>query len=292
METMKLTNPFDYQGQWFKANFHTHTTTSDGDSSPAQRVSQYRSNGYDILALTDHGIVNNTEHLSSDSFLMISGIELHPPCANSKYHLIGLNVPHDFSVPQDCYVNECIKAVRHAGGEVIYGHPYWCGQNINHLLTVDGYIAIEVYNATCSKIGKGFSSVHWDDLLETGRVVGAIAVDDTHYGRDIFMGWTWIRAEQLSAEAVMQALRTGCYYCSCGPTIEDFRIIDGQAIIRCSPAMEIHFIAQNSNGLSYYADGDKLLTHAEFKLTDNLKYVRSEIIDQHGNHACTNPIVL
>ena len=34
---------------------------------------------------------------------------------------------------------------------------------------------MEVYNATCTKIGKGFSSVHWDDLLSSGKVVSAVS---------------------------------------------------------------------------------------------------------------------
>jgi hypothetical protein len=37
-----------------KANFHTHTTNSDGTDSPTTTIGQYSSTGYDILAITDH----------------------------------------------------------------------------------------------------------------------------------------------------------------------------------------------------------------------------------------------
>src|SRR6187551_3594953 len=37
-----------------KGNVHTHTTLSDGGSSPEHTISWYRSHGYQFLALTDH----------------------------------------------------------------------------------------------------------------------------------------------------------------------------------------------------------------------------------------------
>ncbi len=39
---------------FFRANFHTHTTESDGRATPEEAMKQYREAGYDILALTDH----------------------------------------------------------------------------------------------------------------------------------------------------------------------------------------------------------------------------------------------
>jgi hypothetical protein len=38
----------------YKANFHTHTTNSDGSDAPATVIDQYDSKNYDILSLTDH----------------------------------------------------------------------------------------------------------------------------------------------------------------------------------------------------------------------------------------------
>lgn len=293
---VELVNPFERQGRWFKANLHTHTTNSDGDATAQQRARQYGQKGYHIIAITDHEATTDVEAISSQSLLVVGGTEIHPACPekepDSPYHLVCLNVPHGFSVPDDCDANACIKLVKQAGGEVIIGHPYWAGQNITHLLAIDGYIGIEVFNATCTKIGKGFSSVQWDDLLEAGKIVPAVAVDDTHRGRDIFMGWTYVRAAQLDTEAVMESLRTGCYYSSCGPLIEDFHIADGTVMIKCSPVVEVHFIAQNCHGLSYYAEKDERLRQARFELGPKLKYVRAEIVDDKGNRAWTNPIVL
>ena len=57
----EINNPYetvDWENhQRFKANFHTHTTRSDGRMSPQDVVDSYHKLGYKILALTDHNEV-------------------------------------------------------------------------------------------------------------------------------------------------------------------------------------------------------------------------------------------
>ncbi len=291
---MHLVNPFETEGQWFKANFHTHTTTSDGEVAAAERVEQYRGQGYHVLAITDHRATNDVAALSSDDFLVISGIEAHPACDGhpDPYHFVGLNVPQGFEAPDETAANDMIKKIKDAGGETIVAHPYWCGHTLEHLLPLEGHVGIEVYNATCSRIGKAFSSVHWDNLLDAGVVLPASACDDTHKGRDIFMGWTMIKARELTADAVLEALRTGCSYASCGPEIYDWRLVDGKAMLKCSPAKEVHFLCARSSGTALYQDGGEPITEAEFTPNASRKYVRAEVVDAAGNHAWTQPILL
>jgi len=57
-------------GKWHKANFHTHTTTSDGDTELPTRCEQYRDAGYSVLAITDHEQTNDISGLSRDGFLV------------------------------------------------------------------------------------------------------------------------------------------------------------------------------------------------------------------------------
>lgn len=289
-----ITNPFEQAGHWYKANLHTHTTTSDGGETVAQRVQRYRDSGYQILAITDHDKTNDVRGLSTRDFLVISGMETHPPCplSGDAYHFVCLNVPLGFTLPATADAATRIGLIKQAGGEFIYAHPYWCGHNIQHLLTVKGYIGIEVYNATCGKIGKAYNSVHWDDLLNLGIDTPAVAVDDCHGGRDLFMGWTMIKAPDLNIDAVMHALKTGSYYASCGPTIEDFRLTDGKFTLRCSPVAEIHFMANRYFGQSSYADEGPDLTSGEMARHDGLEYVRAEVVDRQGRRAWTNPIIL
>ncbi len=54
----KIFNPYE-NVDWevtnhFKANFHTHTTESDGDQTPEEVITKYINANYDILAITDH----------------------------------------------------------------------------------------------------------------------------------------------------------------------------------------------------------------------------------------------
>ncbi len=47
---------------WWKGNLHTHTTGSDGDMYPEVVAEWYKSQGYNFLAITDHGrILDGTE---------------------------------------------------------------------------------------------------------------------------------------------------------------------------------------------------------------------------------------
>ena len=292
---MKLVNPFECEGQWYKANLHCHSTVSDGEAEPQERIKQYREQGYQVLALTDHRKTSDVTGWSSDDLLVIGGLEAHPQCpyGASIYHLVCLNVPHGFEVPDDEDPNEQIMRVKQAGGEVILAHPYWSGHNITHAMAIANYIAVEAYNSTCGRIGKAYSSVAWDDILAQNRVIGAVAVDDTHHGRDIFMGWTMIKARELSVEAIMESLRHGCYYASCGPVIESFGIVEGRAKITCSPVREIHLMSPGPSGLSFYADpGEELLTTADRGLPEGLPLVRAEIVDTEGRRAWSNPIIL
>ncbi|NIR03496.1 MAG: phosphotransferase, partial [Gemmatimonadales bacterium] len=78
---------------------------------------------------------------------------------------------------------------------------------------VRGCFALEVYNTGCDlEVLRGFSTVQWDDLLTLGQEYGGVAVDDGHSGAvDHGLGWTMIRSQELSAEAIMEALRRGLY---------------------------------------------------------------------------------
>ena len=220
-------------------------------------------------------------------------METHPTCPNDKnaYHLVCLNIPFGLEFPKDSDANTRIKIVHKAGGETIFAHPYWCGHTINELCAVEGYIAIEVYNAVCTKIGKGFSSVQWDDLLGSGKVVPAVASDDTHGGREIFMGWTMIKAQRLNADSIMEALRAGSFYTSCGPTIKDCRIENNELVLRCSAVKEVHLICRWASGHSFYTDGKNDIMEVNFPIDKNWKYVRIELVDRQGNRAWTNPFI-
>ena len=83
------------------------------------------------------------------------------------------------------------------GGVAYLAHPYWTGATPGTLELPDTVSGIEVFNAGCElELGRGLSTVHWDELLDAGRSCYAIASDDSHHpGFDSDLAWTWVRAE-------------------------------------------------------------------------------------------------
>jgi len=292
---MKLRNPFTAPGEWCKANFHTHTTTSDGRASPEETAELYRKAGYKVLALTDHWATNDVSGLSSKGLLVIGGIEYHPVCAGRErgnpHHLVGVNVPHGFGFPKREHTdpNAAIRAVKRAGGESFLAHPLWCGHRYDHYAGLKGLIGVEVYNGTCDRIGRAGGDHDWCYLLDEGRVLGGLAVDDTHGPGDRFRGWVWLKLEELTVPAVMDALRTGCYFSSTGPRITDFRVADGEVTVHCTPAETVYLMAQTYHGARRQAEEGKAIRKFTCKIPPAWQYVRAVVVDHQGRRAWSNP---
>jgi len=295
---MAFRNPFAAKGRWYKGNFHTHTTTSDGRADPAETAELYRRAGYHVLALTDHNATNDVTGLSGRNFLVVSGMEYHPNCPGkapgNPHHLVAINLPHPFW--PDGYdrddANACIAAVRAAGGESFLCHPLWCGHRYDHYEYLKGLIGVEVYNNTCDKIARSAGDTDWSHLLDEGRMVGGLAVDDTHREMDRFGGWTWLKMPRLTPAAVLDALRTGCYYSSIGPKISDFRVRHGRVEVACPSAEFIYLSAQTYHGARRKAEPGKAIRKFVCPVGKDWAYVRAVVVDHRGRKAWTNPIVL
>lgn len=288
-------NPFELPGNWYKANLHTHTTQSDGDVELPVRVEQYKSHGYDILAVTDHEKTSEVAPFCTEDFLLISGMETHPKSSNPNmaYHLLCINVPVGMSFAKEAAMEKRMQALREAGAYVIAAHPYWCGFTLEELLPLkaEGVSALEVYNSTCRFNGRADSSVHWDQLLAKGWRIPAVAVDDVHGDNALRMAWTMIKAETLTLDAVMEALRKGAYYASTGPEFIDLRVEGDTVTVECSPVQKIQFYAPAPNGSQILADNAPL-TSGIFTSKRPVAYVRVEITDADGKQAWSPVIYL
>jgi hypothetical protein len=303
-DAMPIVNPFAEPGRWYRGNTHSHSTESDGRLSVADRFAAYRDGGYDFLVLTDHRKVTDVSRFTDDSFLAISGSEVHPdnPYGGDRYHIVAINI-HEPIADTKLHVNDCIAAIREQGGEAVACHPYWCGHTINDLSPLQGYFAVEVYNDTCMRIGKGHAESHWDDLLDlVGHTLG-IAADDAHgEEEDVFHGWIMVKSQELTLPSIMSALRRGAFYSTQGPVIEEITLHDSDAApretgakpaqriaVRCSPAQSITFKAQRSRGRRFLAAPSEALTEAEFVCSGGERYVRVEVTGLDGKKAWANP---
>ncbi|MEN6495415.1 MAG: CehA/McbA family metallohydrolase [Thermoguttaceae bacterium] len=294
-----LTNPFEQEGHWYKAALHVHTTTSDGDVDVATRLAQYRAANYQVVAVTDHWKTNDLSVCSDAGFLAISGMEAHPKTGTGapRHHFVCLNLPHPFELDRDSPAQALIDKVIEAGGKVIYAHPYWTAHSLEEMTEVSGYVGMEVFNAVCHlRWNKGHGSVHWDQLLNKGKLLPAVATDDVHKTDEINRGWTMIKAPSLDTVRIMHAIASGCCYGSCGPVIEDCRIEAGVIRIATSPVKQVSFFFDGAaGGHVVQAEGGNTLTSAQWAFGRDKRRnqsIRVEVMDQAGNCAWTNPLTI
>jgi hypothetical protein len=186
------------------------------------------------------------------------------------------------------------ERARTAGAFVAVACPTWGGVQLQDVLGLPAVHAIETWNEVGAiGNGRGDSWHLLDGAAAHGRKLLGLAVDDAHFGLDYpdwFAAWAMVRAEELTPEALLAALKAGHYYSSRGPEIHDLRIEGGELRLSCSPARAI--IAAGRAHLGMARHGAQM-TDAVFPLDRFAgSYVRLTVIDRNGLQAWTNPIWL
>ena len=302
---MNYVNPFAQPGQWYRGNTHAHSTVSDGVRSVTECFEDYKRQKYDFFVLTDHGEVSDVSQYSEDSFLAISGSELHPanPYGGTKYHIVAINIHEKIEVDKK-HANEVMAEVAEQGGISVLAHPYWSGHTLLDLLPLHGYFAMEVFNTTCDRLGRAISESHWDDLLDRTVPVFGIASDDCHFLYDVYQGWIMVKNSELSLDSILNSLTQGLFYSTQGPEIIDFRLEEttgsgsktssgksSRIIAEFSPSVSVVFKAKSCTGKHIRAQEDQFITEAFYDLKGDEKYVRLEITAADGKKAWSQPIV-
>lgn len=287
-------NGFDAPGKWYKANLHAHTTQSDGKLSPAEVAIHYRRQGYDVLAITDHEKVTPVAEYCASDFLCLEGLEIGSGSSESggNFHIVGLGLPVGFDDRPNDHPQSTLDAIAAAGGIGFIAHPYWSCLVAHDLLGLRNCLGIELINYGCEiEIGKGVSTVHWEDLLVRGERYLGLGVDDGHRcGWDFYGGFTMIKAEELDREAIFAALRAGRFYASQGPLIHDLQVTDEAIRVECTPAAAINFFANNQQGWCIQKEDRPALTGARYLRTGRERYVRVEIVSETGLRAWSQPV--
>jgi hypothetical protein len=307
MAADSTTNPFAATGTWLRCALHAHTTRSDGELSPEDLVSHYERAGFDVLAITDHWV--RTEARSTDRLLVVPSSELsYLLPGEADGHLLAFGIdddPLEFVRTRPDLAAAAAWVGEH-GGVAYLAHPYWTGAPASGLSLCEGVAGLEVYNAGCElEVGRGLSTVHWDDLLERGGRYFGIAADDSHHASfDSNFAWVWARVPERSQAAVLGALASGCFYSSTGPLVHDLRVEDGSVEVRCSPCRRVTLCTGPRRGSSVSAGrfgyryageilseaGDVEITHARLERPAGSRYVRLELVDSYGRKAWTNPL--
>ena len=296
---MQTENLFSLPGRWYKGCLHVHSTASDGRLTAEQVREWYRSRGYHFVALTDHNIPSQALTLAED-WITLAGIEIDGVDPDlGLYHLVGIGPEMPWPVPQAApSMQAAVDWLQAAGAQVCIAHPYWSGQRSADLIGIEGCTALEVYNGGCEvDDAKGFSHIHWDDMLAAGRRLWGVAVDDAHWrdgDRDAGLGWIWVKATDLTQAAILESLRRGSFYASSGPLIHDLRLDAerNEIAVHCSPVTTIDIVGNGPYSRRFSAPIGRSLTEARSRLRRNQRYVRVACRDSQGCWAWSNPVFL
>jgi hypothetical protein len=301
---------FTAPGKFHRGNLHTHCTQSDGVLDAQEVCRRYQAEGYDFIALTDHFVglfdypITDTAAWRSGKFTTLLGAELHTGVMENGYlwHILAIGLPPDFAPPDAPHFKpvpgsesaaDLAQRARDAGAFVAIAHPHWSGMTDTDARTITAAHAVEVYNHGCivdNDRGEGFVTL--EHLLNAGRRLNLIAADDAHFNTpDHFGGWVMVKARENSPEALLAALKSGEFYSSTGPEINDIRFTHDGIEVDCSSAVTI--IVQGNGTSMATLHGDSM-TSSKMSLDRlaNSPWLRVTVIDRAGKRAWSNPIWL
>ena len=204
----------------YKANLHCHSILSDGCRTPEELKEMYRSQGYDILAITDHERPVAHTALSEKDFMMLTGYECYirsdpsgkynvyseeihlnlfakDPmntkmiCFNDRYsrylkrdNAVGDLVRVGSERPREysvSYINEYIRTAKEHGYIVAYNHPYWSMEDEANILAYEGLFSVEMCNYSSYLLNHlEYSGALYDKMLRAGKRIFCHGADDNH----------------------------------------------------------------------------------------------------------------
>lgn len=299
---------------WYKGNTHTHTLNSDGDSTPNEVVSWYRSNGYHFLVLTDHNFLTSVEglnalHGADEKFLVIRGEEVTSSLGDEPLHVNGLDVSRRVGAQKGNSVVEVLQAavdgIRAADGVPHINHPnFRWAVTADELRQVENNRLFEVFNGHPQVNNMGGGDVPgledaWDAILTSGTLLFGIAVDDAHTfkqpgnpnvagpGR----GWVVVRAPRLESRALLAAMERGDFYSSTGVVLAGYEVTSSSMMVRVAPRTfskyRIQFIGRGGRVLEEVPAAE-----ATYRFKGGEGYVRAKVIESNGQLAWCQPVVV
>lgn len=158
-----------------------------------------------------------------------------------------------------------------------------------------------VYNAGgTDTLGRSMPSTEalWDSLLTRGKVMFGVGDDDSHSfkpedaentelarpGR----AWVMVRADTLTPEAILGALRRGDFYSSTGVTLSSYRASSSEVALEIAAGPDMRFRTD------FIGSGGRVLATStslrpRYAISGSEGYVRARVTDSAGRRAWTQP---
>ena len=305
------------EGNIYKANLHCHSKNYDSSAglTALQLKELYKSNGYNIVAFSEHEKLTYNDELNDNDFMALPAFEtglfdsetrriFHFNCFPKHRGVKENYAKLEYSLEN---ANERIKSLIADGYLVVYNHPVSSFHYSEEFLGLEGIFAMEIYNNVVEIINRtGWSDVYYDMMLRHGHKIWAIAADDCHVGNeepvltpantpysDCMGGFVMIKAKELKNPNIITALENGAFYACVGkqgiaPQIHNMYIENNVFYADFTPVHSVYL--KNSDWhcphkLSYEDD----ITHVEFAIDKSWTYLRLEITDKNGHKALGNP---
>ncbi len=223
----------------YKANFHTHTTMSDGRMNPQTVVDKYYELGYDILAITDHNEVTYpwtgfAEMKASETSLnrmksapgtmpedlvyanrdpvALGMIDIQANELSRHHHMGSFFNDHNGTVTEI----ESLEATALKNGITMLYHPGRYNNSKEWYADLykryDHLIGLEVYNQ-----GDRYPQdrMIWDSILTItmpDRPVWGYSNDDMHTLPNVGRNWSMLILPELTHESVRHGMENGLSY--------------------------------------------------------------------------------
>lgn len=295
-----LYNPYrGLRGAWKRANLHAHGAEWGGltnGQQPSDEVMRtYRALGYDVAGVSNYHAIAEPDRPD--------GLALYEHGYNvRKRHQLAIGAREvewfDFPVWQGLSQEQfIIDRIGRTSALVGLTHPdARDAYTPAALASLTGYQFIEIVN------GPFESYELWDAALSSGRVVWAMANDDTHDTRDArrtAAGWNMIDAPSTSAADLVDAMRQGLMYAVGrrreGPAPSDdaaLRVVgvsvDGNTLRVATegPAADVEFIGHQGRSRGKFVG----VHDAEVTFGREDTYIRA-VIDGPDRRVYLNPVL-
>jgi hypothetical protein len=322
---------------WYKGVVHAHANWGVPQlptTSPDVVVRWYREHNYNFVSVTDLNYYTPPEGLKAlfdapGRFLVMAGTEpskgaIQP--GDKIVDTIGIGITGPVESPTGDTVSAVLdseaKAIRKAGGLPIAAHP-----NLTYALTAADLLAsdqtpgprfFEVWNTepgmnNLGGGGKPSTEQLWDQVLSAGRLMYAVAVDDSHHFYDFITSrqtgsplsnpgkaWIEVRARELSVPALIEAMHHGDFYATTGVIFTFYEASSSAIKLGLSDqARDLGWSIPGANPQLYRTEfigkGGKVLKLDEslnpaYEFNGSELYVRARVTSSDGLVAWTQPV--
>ena len=208
-----------YERNPYRGDLHVHSNASDGQEDPLIVAANYRKEGFDFFALTDHHLWNPSDEMCRAyeniplGIKMFRGEEVHVPTAwihivnfgsdysvNELYHkneaeidemlkkeAEELNTPKGVNALDYAYRRWITNEIRRAGGLSIVPHPYWITRNsynmsdrtLEYVFETGAYDAFELIGGQ-TLLENNIQSAFYQEMRAKGMRIPIVGSSDSH----------------------------------------------------------------------------------------------------------------